>query len=198
MIRAARRRSIGTGLTAGAGLSAAALGLGLGMSIGMGAAHADPDASDPAGLLSSAAADLTQAEDVLTGVDVPTSMQKFIDDQTQLPDHYLQLITQAESIQDPLFSSDNSFVSEVANLLYGNLDQQFAQDSAALLAAEQAFAADPSQATEAGVLTSDLQIAGTALDSLFPELAGVFIDRLLGIDVPLPDPASDLIPDLFS
>ena len=39
--------------------------------------------------------------------------------------------------------------------------------------------------------------SSTALDSLSPELAGVFIDRLLGVDLPLPDLAGDMAPDLF-
>jgi hypothetical protein len=80
-------------------------------------------------------------------------------------------------------SSDNSFVSGLANLLFGDVDQKLARASAAVLSAEQAFVADPSQSTEAGLVIADFQFDGATIDSLFPDLTGVFVDRLLGIPV---------------
>jgi hypothetical protein len=146
--------------------------------------------TDPAGLLNSAASNLTEASDVLSNADVPASLQQLLGAQTQIPDVYSQLVSQAQSIQDPLLSSDNSSVSGLANLFFGGIDQQFTQDSAAVLSAEQAFVADPSDTTAAGLLIADLQFAGAAIDSLFPELAGVFADRLLGLPVGVLDTAA--------
>jgi hypothetical protein len=115
--------------------------------------------------------------------DVPGSLQQFLDLQTQAADLSSHLVTQAESIQDPLLSSDNSSVSSLANLFFGDIDQQFAQDSAALLAADQAFAADPSQATEFGLFIPDFQLLGADFDLLFSDFAGVFADELLGLPI---------------
>jgi hypothetical protein len=187
------RQRVGLGLAAGAGLAAVALGLGI--------AHADPTggastSADPATLLDSAAADLTQASEVLSKADVPASLQHLLSVQTQSAEEFSQVIAQAQSIQDPLLSNDNTFVAGLANLFFGDVDQKFAQASAAVLSADQAFAADPSQSTEAGLIGPDFQLDGAAIDSVFPDVTGVFVDRLLGIPVESPDAAVSAGADL--
>jgi hypothetical protein len=169
----------------------AGLGLAIGVGVatvmlGMGTAHADPSvdtstSTDPATLLDSAASDLTQASDVLSKADVSASLQQILGEQTQSADAFSQLISQAQSIQDPLLSSRDSVVSGLANLFFGDIDQKLAHGSAAALSADQAFAADPSEGTEASLVIPDLQLDGAAIDSLFPDLIGVFVDRLLAI-----------------
>lgn len=179
---ALHRRGILLGLAAGAGLAAIALG--------MGDARADNDTTEPAALLSTAAADLSQAHDLFTGTDhaVPASMQQFFDSEAQLPAGAEHLMTFTESIQEPLLTSNDSVVSELANIYFGGLDQQFATDSAAVLAGDQAFVADPSKITEIGVLIPDLELAGTELDSLGADFTAILADDLLGDHVALPDP----------
>ena len=115
-------------------------------------------------------------------------MQQLFDSEAQLPAAYEHLMTYTESIQEPLLTSDDSVVSELANIYFGGLDQQFATDSAAVLAGDQVIVADPSKITEIGALIPDLELAGTALDSIGADFTALLADDLLGDHVALPDP----------
>jgi hypothetical protein len=95
----------------------------------------------------------------------------------------------------------------LASLFFGDVNQEFAQASAATLAADQAFAADPSQSTEPGLVFSDFQFVDGEIDSVFPDIAWRFVSPLLGNSVEPSDAAgaasagADLAtgfsPDLF-
>lgn len=166
-----RRCATGAGLVAGAGVVAVA--------VGMGSAYADtPEGSVEE--LQSAAADLTQANDVLGKVDIPADdarPHELLGSQIQFQDHALPLLDGqggAEAIQASLLSSHDSFLSGLGNFLFDGVDQQFAHASEAVFSADQAFAADPSSLTaELGVGSADFQLLGAAFDSLLPDMVAL-------------------------
>lgn len=136
--------------------------------------------ADPLAQLSSASGDLTQVGDLLSHATVPADLQSFLETAQQFPTSSLSVVDQAETAQAPLLSADDPF-SSLAGSLFSGLDQQLAQDSAAVLTATQAFAADPSAATEDALLGSSLQLDGPEVESLFPTIGAGLVDHLFGL-----------------
>jgi hypothetical protein len=136
----------------GAGLAAVA-------TLGTGTAHAD-DGSVPTdiGLLNTAQTDIAEAF-ALSG--------HANDGANFLPE--------LESIQTPLLSSDNSFVSSFGEALFNGPDQNLAQASEAFLSAAQTLSADTSNLAALGTYASDgFQVT----DAIFGEIPSTLIGKL--------------------
>jgi hypothetical protein len=146
------------------------------------AAHADDGASsmDPIGFLDSAATDLTEVNDVLTQADLPVPFQFFSSLVAQFTGTALENLDEAEAAQAPLFTDADPF-SGVASLIFGSLDQQFAQDSDAFLTAVEAFAADPSISAQPDILTAQFQLIGDTYSLIIPDDVARFVDLLFGL-----------------
>lgn len=165
---------------------AAGSGVGVVLMLSVGTAHADPvdaasSSTDPIALLDSATADLTQANDLLSSAEIPTQDQfaDLVESQTLFQNSDLQALSSFESIQEPLLSSQDSSVSDLANLLFGGVDQQLARASDALLVADQAFVADPTSATDAfGELVADFQFVSADFNSALPDLGALLFEDL--------------------
>lgn len=167
----ARQWGVGLGMAIGAGMAAAMIGM-----TGAPAAHADAgSAATDLGLLDSAAADFTEAINVLTN----TPGVVVIDlSGLNVPD----IINQFEAIQTPLLSSDNSSLSGLGDFLFDGPDQQLAHAGDVFLTAAQAFAADPSPTAGLGISSAGFQYTDTLLfESLYPNGVGAVIDQLLGL-----------------
>jgi hypothetical protein len=171
----ARRRTVGVGMVVGAGVAAAIIGM-----PGAPAAHADDGSAstDLIGLLDSAAADMTEANDVLHNIPGVVVV-----DLGGVIGNAADTINQFEAIQEPLLSSDNNFWSGLGDFLFADPDQQLNQASDAFLTATQAVAADPSSLIAGLELSlAGFQYTDTVLfDSLLPNAVGWLIDQLFGI-----------------
>jgi hypothetical protein len=176
--RQARRCSVGFGIAVGAVAAAAMIGV-----ASAPAAHADPvdvSTSTDLGLLDAAAADMTEANDVLHNLPGVVVVDLFGG-----ISNAADVIDQFEAIQAPLLSSDNSFFSGLGHVLFDYPDQQLNQASDAFLSAVQSFAADPSSLTGFDVSLAGFQYTGTVLfDSLLPNVVGEVIDQLFGLEGP--------------
>ena len=147
--------------------------------IGAGAARADD--TDALGFLDSSATDLTDAKDVLSTAVVPDEWQSTLSTQTQFLDFNLGAIDKFEGVQDPLLTSHDTVIAEIANVLFSGSDQQLAQASEAVLSADKAFVADPSLTTEFGELGPELQLTSAVIDQAFPDDLARVADQLLGL-----------------
>jgi hypothetical protein len=152
--------------SASAGLAAAAAAM-----MGMGtapAAHAD-DLSTDIALLETAETNVTDGFNIWTqayGEAPPSSAD------------LTQAITQFETDQTPLLSSDNSLLSGLGESLFNGPDQQLAQASDAFLSAAEAYAADPSTTNGLDTASASLQFDESLLfDSGPANLIGQIIDQ---------------------
>jgi hypothetical protein len=166
----------------GIGMAAAAAAM-----IGMGTAHADDGSlATDIGLLDSAATNVTEGFDVWTqayGEAPPSSAD------------LTQAITQFETDQTPLLSSDNSLLSGLGEALFNGPDQQLAQASETFLSAAEAYAADPSTTNGLDTASASLQFDDSLLfDSGPANLIGQVIDQVLHLGGP--DTASAAATDL--
>ena len=134
---------------------------------------------------------------------MPDSLDQALSGATLVFGAELSGIDKMLSFQTPLLSSDNSLVSELANLSFGSVDQEFLNAAAATLAGAQAFVADPSEDTVPGLVLPDFQYIGASFDVLLPDLfwrdVGPVFDALGDADASVAgsDLASLLGPDLF-
>ncbi len=147
--------------------------------IGAGAARADD--TDALGFLDSSATDLTDAKDVLSTAVVPDEWQSTLSAQTQLVDFNLGVIDKFEGVQDPLLTSHDTVIAEIANVLFSGSDQRLAQASEAVLSADKAFVADPSPTTDSAELGPELQLTSAVIDQAFPDDLARVADQLLGL-----------------
>jgi hypothetical protein len=175
-------------MAAGAGVAAATIGM-----TGVPNAHADDGSTlTDISLLDAATADLTQAKDVLSGADVPAQFQVG----TSFEDTGLQFVEdKAEAAQAPLLSHDDPF-SGFVNLLFSGLDQQLEHGAAAVLSADQALAADPSQSTFSDVDTAQEQFVNASTALVIPDDIAHLVDQLFGLGGS--DAASSIGSDLAS
>jgi hypothetical protein len=139
------------------------------------AAHADNGSTaTDLGLLDTAQANVTEAFSVLDSV---SGMHPVV------PADFGDAINRFEAIQEPLLSSDNSFLSGLGHFLFDGPDQQLAQASDTFLTAAQSFAVDPTSITnELDALSASFQFDGALLfGSLFPNVVGKVIDQVFDI-----------------
>jgi hypothetical protein len=139
--------------SAGAGVAAAAA------VIGMGTAHAD-DGSVPTdiGLLNTAQTDIAEA----------FALSGHTNDGASF-------FPELESIQTPLLSSDNSFVSGFGEALFNGPDQNLAQAGEAFLSAAETLSSDTTNLTALGDYASTgFQVT----DAIFGEIPSTLIGKL--------------------
>jgi hypothetical protein len=148
--------------------------------IGMSTAHAD-DGSVPAdiGLLNTAQTDIAEAF-ALSG--------HASADSTFFPE--------LASIQTPLLTSDNSFVSGFGEALFNGPDQNLAQAGEAFLSAAQASSADPTDLAALGTYASDgFQVTDAIFGEIPSTLVGKLTDQIFdigGFDTASASAATDL------
>jgi hypothetical protein len=148
--RRARRWGTGMGLAAAVAV------------VGMGTAHAD-DGALPAdiGLLNTAQTDIAEAF-ALSG-------------HTNADANFFP---ELESIQTPLLSSDNSFVSGFGEALFNGPDQSLAQAGEAFLTAAQTLSSATPGITELGALGDYASTGFQVTDAIFGEIPSTIIGKL--------------------
>lgn len=147
------------------------------------AAQAEVVKTEPtlAELLDLARGSLTQANDVLSQVDLPGHEDTLLD-RLHIQDDALGILDAQGKIQDQLLSDDD--ISSLTSQLLTYADQGLYHGSDAILTADQALdTAEPltgSAATEAlfGVFAADFQFLGGAFNAIFLDIASYFTSAL--------------------
>ncbi|MFZ1165126.1 hypothetical protein, partial [Mycobacterium sp.] len=174
--------------------------------IGTDGAASSSAVTDPAGLLSEAATNLTGANQLLN--DIPSGEFAPVATQMMLQDTVLQDLGFLESAESSLSSLDNGALSDLLNPWFTSVDQGWEQASEAMLNVDQALetavatgsATDESTAL-LGLLTPDLEILGPGVNSFLI----IFADLVTGADpisaadfASILDPAAVLDPSMFT
>lgn len=165
-----RRWGVGVSL-AGGGVVSAAM-------IGVAAAHADTPT--PADLLGDAQTELTYANQVLNGIDVPVEPPGTVVGQLAQQEFALDNLSHLQSAEAVISSHDGALSGLVNQLFFTPLDQGWYNTSEAVLNADQALAAAVAsgsglEAAQFALLTPDLQLLDYAFDSAnVEEIANFF------------------------
>jgi len=133
--------------------------------------------TDPSGLLTEAATNYTDSNQLLGELSSSDSAYApAIATQIQFQDSVLQDIANVGSAQSALSSYDNGVLADYVNPLFTSVDQGWEHASAAALNADQAVESALTTGSAADVASAFLGIAGPEYQALGPDVQSAFID----------------------
>jgi|GEM_PF-765945 len=141
------------------------------------AAAVSAAANDPSGLLTEAATNYTDSNQLLG--ELPSSASAYapaIATQIQFQDSVLQDIANVGSAQSALSSYDNGVLADFVNPLFTNVDQGWEHASAAALSADKAVESAITTGSSTEIASAFLGIAGPEYQALGPDVQSAFID----------------------
>jgi hypothetical protein len=133
--------------------------------------------TDPSGLLTEAATNYTDSNQLLG--ELPSSASAYapaIATQIQFQDSVLQDIANVGSAQSALSSYDNGVLADFVNPLFTSVDQGWEHASAAALSADKAVESAITTGSSTEIASAFLGIAGPEYQALGPDVQSAFID----------------------
>jgi hypothetical protein len=140
----------------------------------IGTASAAATDASPAGLLSEATTNYTDANQLLA--EIPGGEYAVVGTQTLAQDGYLQDIASAGSAESALTSYDNGALADLLNPAFSSVDQGWAQASEAALSADQAVETAVASGSATDISTALFGTIGPEYQALGPDFQSAFID----------------------
>lgn len=205
-VAAATASAAAAGSTSGSGFDGLAGVLdklfGIGATTGSAAAT-----TNPADLLSTATTNFTDADHLLTGMDVSgvdsqLQLPEIITAQTGMLDTVTNVLTDYVGPVESAVSADSGSLSGLVDqLFFDPLNQNWADASTALLAADQGLDTAVAGGVDSDISSALLQIDGIELSQVLPavfeSIPFIIFSPLFGVDV-AGDAAAAAIPDLLN